>query len=86
MQFLCTVAGNKAASDRAQLRHFAAAALCDAGAARVKTAAGRRDSLLSRRSAFQRHVLLVRNGFPRRGHYANILHGKGLRFFRDMTE
>ena len=51
MQFLCTVAGNKAASDRAQLRHFAAAALCDAGAARVKTAAG--------------HVLLVRNGFPR---------------------
>ena len=27
------------------------------------------------------HVLLVRNGFPRRGHYGNILHGKGLRFF-----
>ena len=51
MQFLCTVAGNKAASDRAQLRHFAAAALCGVGAARVKTAAG--------------HVLLVRNGFPR---------------------
>ena len=41
VQFLCTVAGNKAASDRAQLRHFAAAALCDVGAARVKTAAGR---------------------------------------------
>ena len=57
MQFLCTVAGNKAASDRAQLRHFAAAALCDVEAARVKTAAGRRDSLLSRRSAFQRACL-----------------------------
>ncbi len=57
MQFLCTVAGNKAASDRAQLRHFAAAALCDVGAARVKTAAERRDSLLSRRSAFQRACL-----------------------------
>ena len=41
MQFLCTVAGNKAASDRAQLRHFAAAALCGVRAARVKTAAGR---------------------------------------------
>ena len=39
MQFLCTVAGNKTASDRAQLRHFAAAALCDAGAARVKSRA-----------------------------------------------
>ena len=25
--------------------------------------------------------LLVRNGFPRRGHYANILHGKAVRFF-----
>lgn len=57
MQFLCTVAGNKAASDRAQLRHFAAAALCGVGAARVKTAAGRRDSLLSRRSDFQRASL-----------------------------
>lgn len=57
MQFLCTVAGNKAASDRAQLRHFAAAALCDVGTARVKTAAGRRDSKLSRRSAFQRACL-----------------------------
>ena len=54
MQFLCTVAGNKAASDRAQLRHFAAAVLCGVGAAHVKTAAGRRDSLLSRCSVFQR--------------------------------
>ena len=26
--------------------------------------------------------LLVRNGFPRRGHYANILRGKAVRFFR----
>jgi len=25
-------------------------------------------------------VLLVCNGFPRRGHYANILHGKAVRF------
>ena len=61
MQFLCTVAGNKAASDRAQLRHFAAAALCGAGAARVKTTAGRWVSLLSRRSAFSAvKVLLMR--------------------------
>ena len=35
---------------------------------------------------FSGHVLLVRNGFPRRGHYANILHGKAVRFFRNMTE
>jgi hypothetical protein len=29
---------------------------------------------------FSGHVLLVCNGFPRRGHYANILHGKAVRF------
>ena len=82
VRFLCTVAGNEAASDRAQLRHFAAAALCDVGAARVKTAAGRRDSKLSRRADFRRawsfscvmvlHVEAVS---------ANILHGKAVRFF-----
>jgi len=63
VQFLCTVAGNKAASDRAQLRHFAAAALCDAGVARVKTAAG--TVYCPAALLFSGHVLLVRNGFPR---------------------